>query len=100
MKRTTYILLSLLLAWTSVTPLQANDYLEQQNHNVAFSSNTDQAMCDAIRSALDAVLGTPQGLEDVRTENLEVRTEKVIRDGKLYILRAGKTYDALGREVK
>ena len=51
-------------------------------------------------SIMGAVLGIPQGLEDVRTENLEVRTEKVIRDGKLYILRAGKTYDTLGREVK
>ena len=74
--------------------------LPAQNHKVAFSSNTDQAMCDAIRSALDAVLGTPQGLEEVRTENKEPRAEKVILNGQLYILRAGKTYDALGREVK
>ena len=43
------------------------------------------------------------GLEEVQGSGLMVHDEegkKVFRDGKLYILRDGITYDALGRKVK
>lgn len=73
--------------------------LPAQNHNVSFSSNTDRTMCDAIRAALDAVLGAPQGMEQVNAET-DVKAVKVFRNGQLYILRAGQTYDATGRKVQ
>ena len=42
----------------------------------------------------------PTGLEDVRGLMEDVRCEKVLRDGQLYIRRGGVVYDALGRVVR
>ena len=39
-----------------------------------------------------------EGLEDVRNQHSDVR--KVMRDGKIYVLRGDKTYDVLGNEIK
>ena len=40
----------------------------------------------------------PDGLEEVGS--CEAGTQKVLRNGVLYILREGKTYDSLGNEIK
>ena len=42
----------------------------------------------------------PTGLEDVRSLMEDVRCEKVLRDGQLYIRRGGVVYDVLGRKVQ
>ncbi len=75
--------------------------LPAQNHTAGFSSNTDQAKCDAIRAALDAVLGTgtPQGLEQLPLHGDGEPTRKVLRNGQLLILRDDKTYTLTGAEV-
>ena len=39
-------------------------------------------------------------LEDVRGQMEDVRAEKVLRDGVLYILRGGVVYDVLGRVIQ
>ena len=41
----------------------------------------------------------PQGIEDVTNDKSQM-TNKVIKDGQIYILRDGKIYNALGTEVK
>ena len=41
----------------------------------------------------------PTGVEELRTKNLELRTEKFIRDGRLYIRRDGVVYDVTGNKV-
>ena len=76
--------------------------LPAQNHNVSYSSNTDKAQCDAIRSMLDAVLGTPQGIEDTPCSSWEgrVKASKILRDGQIFILRGDKTYTVTGQEVR
>ena len=73
--------------------------LPAQNHNVHFTSNTDRAMCEQIRTILDGVLGAPHGIEPVTEPSLPV-TRKVMRDGKIVILRNGETYDLTGRKVR
>ena len=72
--------------------------LPTQNHNVHFTSNTDRAMCEQIRTILDGVLGAPHGIEPVTEPSLPV-TRKVMRDGKIVILRNGETYDLTGRKL-
>ena len=73
--------------------------LPAQNHGVCFSSNTDQTQCDAIRAALDAVLGAPQAIDQITNEQSPI-TNKVIRDGRLLIIRGDKTYTITGMEVR
>lgn len=72
--------------------------LPAQNHNVHFTSNTDKAVCDRIREILDGVLGAPQGIEQITNYQLPT-TNKVIQDGRIYILRNGEKYDITGRKV-
>jgi len=39
------------------------------------------------------------GLEDVEVENM-VGTQKIVKDGQIYIIRNGKAYNAIGAQVK
>lgn len=71
--------------------------LPAQNHMASFSSNTDKAKCDAIRAILDGVLGNPQGIEET---NANAKAVKVIRNGRILILRNGMTYDLTGRRIE
>ncbi|MBQ3998393.1 MAG: M6 family metalloprotease domain-containing protein [Paludibacteraceae bacterium] len=41
--------------------------------------------------------GWPEGIEDV--QDAEMSTQKVLRNGHLFILRDGKTYDVMGRMI-
>ena len=46
---------------------------------------------------------TPTGIEEVeggKSADAKVESRKILRDGKLYILRDGKTYNAIGQEVR
>lgn len=72
--------------------------LPAQNHSVHFTSNTDRAMCEQLRTILDGVLGAPHGIEPVTEPSLPV-TRKVMRDGKIVILRNDETYDLTGRKL-
>lgn len=74
--------------------------LPAQNHVVHFSSNTDQAMCDAIRAILDGVLASPQDIEQVESGARNVESRKIMRDGCILILRNGELYDLNGRRVE
>ena len=71
--------------------------LPAQNHLACFSSNTDKTQCDAIRAAIDAVLGSPQGIET--PSDSPSRGEKVLRDGQLVIERGDKKYNILGQQL-
>ena len=71
--------------------------LPAQNHLACFSSNTDKTQCDAIRAAIDAVLGAPQGIEQV--PNDQVPSTKVLRDGQLVIKRGDKIYTLTGQQL-
>ena len=77
--------------------------LPAQNHTAGFSSNTDQAKCDAIRAALDAVLGTgtPQAIDQTPFPSGEGWGEarKILRNGQIFIFRGDKTYTLTGAEV-
>jgi hypothetical protein len=56
---------------------------------------------DEQEYAADAYWGrffAPQGVEEVTTTTR--KAHKVIRDGNVYILRDGKTFDILGNEFK
>ena len=76
--------------------------LPAQNHGACFSSDTDQTQCDAIRAALDAVLGAPQGIENTPFPSGEGWGEvsKILRNGQIFILRGDKTYTLTGMEVR
>ena len=71
--------------------------LPAQNHLACFSSNTDKTQCDAIRAAIDAVLGAPQGVET--PSDSPSRGEKVLRDGQLLIKRGDKIYTLTGQQL-
>lgn len=43
--------------------------------------------------------GWPEGIEEVNSEERTVKSEKVLRDGRLIIIREGKTYDILGNRL-
>ena len=61
-----------------------------------FSLSTDDYFQGAIIGICDPIQG--QGIESIQPS--EVSTHKVIRDGQLFIIRDGKTFNALGVEVK
>ena len=73
--------------------------LPAQNHMAFFSSNTDKAMCDAIRAMLDAALAPSQDLDDPIVHRPSP-TRKFLRDGHLLIERDGRIYNVQGVEVK
>ena len=73
--------------------------LPGQNHGASFSSNTDIAKCNAIRAALDAVFGAPQGIENIESANYG-GSAKFLRDGQLIILRNGVEYNLNGQRVR
>ena len=70
--------------------------LPAQNHAVHFTSNTDKTQCDAIRAILDGVLNSPQ---DIEQTDANAKAVKVIRDGRVRILRNGEEYDITGRKL-
>ena len=72
--------------------------LPAQNHTARFTSDTDKAQCDAIRAAIEAVLGTPEGWEETPSDSPS-RGEKVLRDGQLLIKRGEKTYTVTGSRI-
>jgi len=41
-----------------------------------------------------------EGVEEVKSEELRVKSEKFIKDGQLYIMYEGLIYDVLGRMIK
>ena len=41
-----------------------------------------------------------EGVEEVKSEELRVKSEKFIKDGQLYIRHKGTIYDVLGRMIK
>ena len=71
--------------------------LPAQNHLACFSSNTDKPQCDAIRAAIDAVLGAPQGVDQVPSD--QVPSTKVLRNGQLLIKRGEAFYTLTGNRV-
>ncbi|MBQ3998814.1 MAG: hypothetical protein II644_05700, partial [Paludibacteraceae bacterium] len=72
--------------------------LPAQNHMVSFSSNTDQAQCDAIRAILDNVLSAPQGIEEITNDQSPI-TNKTIINGHLIIIRNNERYDITGKKL-
>ena len=72
--------------------------LPAQNHLVRFSSNTDQAQCDAIRVALDDVLKPSS--QDIENQQSIIDNQKFLKDGRLLILRGDKTYTVTGQLVR
>jgi hypothetical protein len=74
--------------------------LPAQNHGACFSSNTDQNQCDAIRAMLDAVLAAPQDLENKMSNDKCQMTNKILRNGQIFILRGDKTYTLTGMEIR
>lgn len=76
--------------------------LPAQNHSASFSSNTDITKCNAIRAALDAVFGAPQGIDETPFPSGEGWGEahKFLRNGQLLIEKNGKTYNVMGAEVR
>ncbi len=75
--------------------------LPAQNHNARFSSDTDPEKCEAIRAALDAVLATPQGIENTNSSSLQGgdRGRLIFRNGMLLIEHNGKTMNVLGQPI-
>lgn len=43
---------------------------------------------------------TATGLEEISTQQSTISTQKILRDGQLYIIRDGRTYNAQGARVK
>lgn len=72
--------------------------LPSQNHSVSFSANTDPAKTAQIMAILDRVLGAPQGIDELQQP--AVQGTKVFRNGQLFIIRDGKTYNALGQRIQ
>ncbi len=61
-------------------------------------SNTDwYNTIDGIEVTLQVVDGTVTGIDN---QTVDTKAVKVLRDGQLYILRSGKTYDPTGRKVR
>lgn len=61
-------------------------------------SNTDwYSTIDGIEVTLQVVDGTVTGIDN---QTVDTKAVKVLRDGQLYILRSGKTYDPTGRIVR
>ncbi len=73
--------------------------LPAQNHMVSYSSNTDKPQCDAIRAILDGVLGTPQGMEEVSSQQSAFSTQKVLQNGQIIIIRNNERYDITGKKL-
>ena len=71
-----------------------------QNHNVAYSSRTDESMTNDILAMLDAVLGPPVGIESVAAQTGGTKAVKVIENGQLYIIRNNVKYDLTGKICK
>ena len=67
------------------------------------NTSKDQAKCDAIRAALDAVLGTgtPQAINQTPFTSGEGWGEarKILRNGQIFILHGDKTYTLTDAEV-
>ena len=63
----------------------------------AWFSDTEIAPCPV--ELLEVHL-FPTDVKDVRGQMEDVRAEKVLRDGVLYILRGGVVYDVLGRVIQ
>ena len=64
-----------------------------------------QAKCSEDTYSDDAVIrfttpSTTEGIEEVTPSNSPSRGEKILRDGKLYIIVGEKTFDARGIEVR
>lgn len=72
--------------------------LPGQNHLVTFTSNTDPTLCGKICAALDQVLDSPQGVENVPSN--EIPGTKIFRNGQILILRGGKTYTVTGQQIQ
>ena len=51
----------------------------------------------ALKAKLNPSAGPATGVESV--QHSAVRSQKILRDGQLFIIRAGKTYDTFGRLV-
>ena len=52
------------------------------------------------RSILFAESTSPEGMGEVKSEEVRVKREKFIKDGQLYILYEGRMYDVQGRRVE
>ena len=74
--------------------------LPGQNHAVRFNSDTDLSLCDEIRNILDKVLDTTTGIEDAAYSGWNDKTQKVLRNGQIYILRGDKVYTLQGQELR
>ena len=72
--------------------------LPAQNHLVSFTANTDPSKTAQITAILDRVLGGAQGMDELQKP--AVQGSKVFRNGQLYIIRDGKTYNALGQRIQ
>lgn len=73
--------------------------LPAQNHMASFSSNTDQAQCDAIRAILDNVLGAPQGIDETTSQPSDFCIQKILQNGQIIIIRNGERYDITGKKL-
>jgi len=75
-----------------VTP--TNGKIVQVPTQINFKADTH------LGSVLDAIvlqIGAPKGIDNT---NADIKAEKILYRGHLYILRSGKTYTATGQEVK
>jgi hypothetical protein len=43
---------------------------------------------------------SPQGIESIQDSDISIQTQKILRDGNIYILRDGKMYTIIGHIVK
>ena len=75
-----------------------NDHLIVNNEYVAFVFYFENdARLGNVEYLAFKYAGEPQGIEHTA---VSTKTQKVVRDGQVLILKNGKTYNALGTEVK
>jgi hypothetical protein len=85
------------------TPTPSSEY-SNMAQAVTFTAYTNARVSDAlvlmgyaVRPARDVKAN--EGIEQITNHKLQI-TNKVLRDGVLYIERNGKTYNAMGTEVR
>lgn len=66
-------------------------------YNVTITAKAANGSTLNTQTASFTTAGEPQGIEDVNADNLQ--SKKIIRDGKVFILRGDKVYTTTGQEV-
>ena len=80
--------------------LRVNGLEYGKNYSITILAKDDTRTLATFHTTTATVTeADPQGIEQITNDELRM-TNKVLRDGVLYIERNGKTYNAMGAEVK